>query len=143
MDSDILPNPTLRDLACEIGQVQIYWCFLESEMRRHLEKAGLQERCARGTVISHWRAWIVDTPGKSEGSALSDCLTAVEKVAKVRNLLAHCIRSVSADPLEADSAVAFCVGPDGSKHDLTIQMIRGLAEEIDRVRISLRRIDLD
>lgn len=68
MNSDVLPNPTLRDLACEIGQVQIYWCFLESEMRRHLEEAGLQGRLAKGAVITHWRAYMgVVAAGSARG----------------------------------------------------------------------------
>ncbi|WP_160004728.1 hypothetical protein [Rhizobium sp. 18055] len=140
MDSDTYPNPTLRDLACEIGQVQIYWCFLENEMRRHLKEAGLQEQSAKGAVITHWRSYMLDMASKSENGAPRNCLLEVEEVARVRNLLAHGIRSVAADPWEANTAAAACVGPDGLHHHLSVETIRGLAEEIDRVRRSLRWI---
>ena len=56
----------------------------------------------------------------------------------LRNLLAHGIQSASADPRARDSALVVCAGPDGVRHELTIEMIRGLSEEIDRVRRSIR-----
>jgi len=140
MNSDNFPNPTLRDLACEIGQVQIYWCFLENEMRRQLNAAGMQERIARGTIVSHWRTYMTEVANKSDQGPIADYLNAVEKVAKTRNLLAHGIRSVAANPWESDSAVVVCAAPDGLEQKLTIQMIRGLSEEIDSVRLLLRRI---
>jgi hypothetical protein len=136
------PNPTLRDLACEIGQVQIYWCFLENEMRRQLEEAGLKGRLAKGAVITQWRAYMGKVAAKSGKGGLLHYLSAVEKVSRVRNLLAHGIQSVTADRWEADSAVVVCASPDGSRHNIPIETIRGLAEEIDSVRRSLRRIEL-
>jgi len=140
MSNDAFPNPTLRDLACEIGQVQIYWCFLEAEMRRQLEEAGLQGRLAKGTVITQWRAYMGDVAEGSKSGGLVEYLSAVEKVSRFRNLLAHGIQSVTANPWQSDSAVVVCVGPDGSSHSLPIETIRELAEEIDRVRRSLRRV---
>ncbi|XAZ19555.1 hypothetical protein LVY75_05195 (plasmid) [Sinorhizobium sp. B11] len=142
MNTDVFPNPTLRDLAYEIGQVQIYWCFLENEMRRQLEEAGLQGRLAKGAVITHWRAYMSEAAAGSARSWLIDYLTAVEKVSRARNLLAHGIQSVAANPWETDSAVVVCVGPDGSRHNLSIEAIRGLAAEIDSVRRSLRGVAL-
>lgn len=142
MNSDIFPNPTLRDLACEIGQVQIYWCFLETEMRRQLKEAGLQGRLVKGTVFTRWRTYMAELADRSDKSATAAQLGAVEKVSKIRNLLAHGIQSVTANPWEADSAVVVCEGPDGSNHSLTIETIRGLAEEIDKVRRSLRQSGL-
>ena len=81
---------------------------------------------------------MLEIASKSENGAPRDCLREVEEVARVRNLLAHGIRFVAADPWEANTAVAVCVGPDGLKHELSIETIRGLAEEIDRARRSLR-----
>lgn len=138
MSDDDIPYPTLRDLASEIGQVQIYWSFLENEMRRELSAAVNQERIARGPIISHWRAYIQSLAAHSNHGVIGDHLEAVEKIAQIRNLLAHGIQSVSADPWARESALVVCAGPDGVTHEFTIEMIRGLSEEIDRVRRSIR-----
>lgn len=82
---------------------------------------------------------MVEVADKSDQGPIAGYLNAVEKVAKTRNLLAHGIQSVAADPWESDSAVVVCAASDGLKHNLTIQVIRDLSEEIDRVRLLLRR----
>ncbi|MFQ6238262.1 hypothetical protein [Sinorhizobium meliloti] len=138
MSANDKPFPTLRDLASEIGQVQIYWSFLESEMRRELKAVVDQERIARGPIISHWRTYLKSLVGGSNHSVIIDHLEALEKIAIIRNLLAHGIRSANADPWMGGSAHVVCTGPDGVKHQFTIEMIRELSEEIDRVRRSIR-----
>ena len=128
-------NPTLRDLASEIGNVLIRWCFLESAMRAQLQEAGMQERITKGPIISHWRSHMrVRRAAQADHDVIAAHLDAVEKVAASRNLLAHCIHSAFADPWEADSAVVVCKAADGKEHELTIEMIRRLSEEIDWVR---------
>ncbi|WP_140426941.1 hypothetical protein [Ensifer aridi] len=69
---------------------------------------------------------------------MADHLRAVEKITRMRNLLAHGIKSASAAPWERASAFVVCVDPDGSAHTFTIEEIRDLSEEIDRVRRSIR-----
>lgn len=142
MDSDHIRPATLRDLACEIGQVQIYWSFLEHEMRSQLEAVGLLQTIARGPIITHWRTYLRQFANESGQCPIADNLNAVENVAKTRNLLAHCIQSVSVSPSESDSAFVICVGPGASTHKLTLEMIRELSEEIDRVRRMTRKITL-
>ncbi len=122
--------PTLRDLACELGQVQIQWSFLEGEMRRQLAAADDQPRPLRGPVISHWRVY-------AQRLAEAEHLEAVERVARTRNLLSHGIEQVSADPRKSETAFVVCVDAEGATHTLTIDDVRGLSEEIDRVRRSL------
>jgi hypothetical protein len=138
MDRDSTSQSTLRDLASEIGQVQIYWCFLENEMRFQLDAKGMLEKAARVPVIVHWRTYLRRFKSRSNCSSVANYLEALEKVAKRRNLLAHCIQSASA--MESESAFVVCVGPDGSEHKLTLDMIRKLSEEIDRTRRWTRNI---
>ncbi|WP_146618537.1 hypothetical protein [Rhizobium sp.] len=137
MDTENGSYPTLRDLACEIGQVQIYWSFLENEMRKQLAAGGMQKQIEKGPIISHWRVYMRQFVGRSD---VAHCINEVENAAKARNLLAHGIKSVSADPWEPNSAYAICADAEGTSHKLTLDMIRSLSEEIDRVRRAMRGI---
>ncbi|WP_145924228.1 MULTISPECIES: hypothetical protein [unclassified Rhizobium] len=133
LNNDDASNPTLRDLASEIGYVQIYWSFLESAMLAQLQAAGVQ--VAKGPIISRWRIHMQkQLSSKADLAVTASHLKAVEEVAAPRNLLAHGIQSVTADPWEKGSAVVACAATDGSVHRLTVEMIRSLSEEIDRVR---------
>lgn len=128
--------PTLRDLACELGQVQIQWSFLEGEMRRQLAAFDEQKRVLRGPVISHWRAHAQRLC--AEQSVMVEHLNEVERIARMRNLLSHGIELASADPRKNATALIVCIDAEGTAHTLTIDDIRELAEEIDRVRRSIR-----
>ncbi|MGO8468029.1 hypothetical protein AB9F45_26075 [Rhizobium leguminosarum] len=132
------PYPTLRDLAEEIGHVQIYWSFLEAEMRKQLIAAGYEAKIARGALITHWRTYASMNSNSSDND-LAELMADVERLAARRNLLAHGIQSVTANPWEKDTAVVVCAAPDGLLHHLTIGAIQGLSAQIDAVRRSMRR----
>lgn len=68
---------------------------------------------------------------------MAEHLDAVERVARTRNLLAHGIEQVSADPRKSATAFVVCVDAEGATHTLTIDDVRGLSEETDRVRRSI------
>ncbi|PTV70261.1 hypothetical protein DBL06_25710 [Agrobacterium pusense] len=125
-------HPTLNDLKVEIGQVLVCWCFLENTMREHLKRAGLQKQILKGPVISHWRTYIQSTyPDSAHG-----LLEPVEKVARVRNLLAHCIYSLHADPWTEGSATVTCAAPDGTLHSLSIIDLRGVCTELSKLTVT-------
>lgn len=128
--------PTLRDLACELGQVQIQWSFLEGEMRRQLAASNEQKQVLRGPIISHWRAYAQCQREEQCAEHLGE----VERIARLRNLLAHGIELASADHRKNATALVVCVDADGTAHTLTIDDIREMAEEIDRVRRSIRSV---
>lgn len=65
-------------------------------------------------------------------------LNEVERIARMRNLLSHGIELASADPRKNATALIVCIDAEGTAHTLTIDDIRELAEEIDRVRRSIR-----
>lgn len=131
-------HATLHDLNAEIGQVLVYWSFLESEMRNQLTEAGSVTNPSRVPIISRWRAYLSPSTEKT----YVDMLSAVDRVAAARNLLAHGIQSVSADPWQEDSATVTCATADRTEHVFTIDDIRELSEEIDRVRLTIRRTPL-
>ncbi|MEV4606756.1 hypothetical protein MRBLMR1_001713 [Neorhizobium sp. LMR1-1-1.1] len=135
--SDVEPlHPTLNDLKFEIGQVLVCWSFLENTMRRHLAAAGLQEKILKGPIIVHWRTHIKATyPERAE-----ELLEHIEAVARVRNLLAHSIYSLSADPWTAGSAVIVCGDPDGTKHSFSIDDLRAACTELSKLMVAPIRL---
>ena len=129
-------HPTLNDLKFEIGQVLVCWSFFENTMREHLKRAGLQEQIMKGSVISHWRKYIKATyPDQAH-----ELLESVEKVARVRNLLAHSIYSLHADPWTEGSAVITCAAPDGILHAFSIDDLRAACTELSQLMVTPIRL---
>jgi uncharacterized protein (UPF0216 family) len=133
MASDPYIYPTLRDLTSEIGQVQVYWSFLEAEMRRQLAETE-DARSSKVPIVFRWRS----ASATVESSFRSRLLVELDRIAGARNLLAHGINSTSANPWKENSAFVECVAADGSKHRFTLDEIRTLAEDIDRFRLAIR-----
>lgn len=134
------PQPTLQDLAGGLGEVQIYWCFLENEMRSQLEADGSAEAVAKGPAIIRWRRFMNDLGASTQHPSIAPYLEALDKVARMRNLLAHCIQSISADPCQHDDAFVLCAGPDGVRHTFTLTLVRELSADINRVRHLTRNV---
>jgi hypothetical protein len=125
-------HPTLNDLKFEIGQVLVCWSFLENTMRTHLKQVGLQEQILKGPVISHWRKYIKAAyPDRAH-----ELLEPVEKVARVRNLLAHNIYSLHADPWTEGSAVIACAAPDGLLLSFSIDDLRATCRELSKLMVT-------
>lgn len=129
-------HPTLNDLKFEIGQVLVCWCFLENNMREHLKRAGLQNQILKGPVIFHWRKYIQSTYPEQA----PELLEPVEKVARVRNLLAHSIYSLHADPWTEGSAVIACEAPDGTIHSFSIDDLRATCTELSMLIVTPIRL---
>jgi len=129
-------HPTLDDLKFEIGQVLVCWSFLENTMRKHLKWAGLQEQISKGSVISYWRTYIKATyPDRAH-----ELLEPVEKVARIRNLLAHSIYSLHADPWTKGSAVIVCAASDGILHSFSIDDLRAACTELSKLMVTPIRL---
>lgn len=129
-------HPTLNDLKFEIGQVLVCWSFLENTLRRQLTAAGLEERIAKGSVIVHWRTYIKTAyPDRAD-----ELLEPLEKVTRVRNLLAHSIYSLTADPWIEGSAVIVCADPDGILHSFSLDDLRAVCTELSRLRVNPIRL---
>lgn len=129
-------HPTLNDLKFEIGQVLVCWSFLENTMREHLKRVGLQEQILKGPVISHWRTYINSTyPDRAH-----ELLEPVEKVARIRNFLAHSIYSLHADPWTEGSAVIACAAADGILHSFSIEDLRDTCTELSKLTVTPIRL---
>jgi len=128
------PHPTIDDLKFEIGQVQVCWSFLEIEMRHDLAAWGLDMTAVKGPIITRWRNHMREVAAKQITKELADYIDTVERLAISRNLLVHGIQSLSADPWKEASALVVCAASDGSLHTVTIEMLRDLSREINKVR---------
>jgi hypothetical protein len=131
------PHPTLKDLKQEIGEVLVYWSFLETEIRRQLKSAGLNADISKGPIISHWRAYVQQRAKQSGNELVEWFWDPVEKAAISRNLIAHGIHSLSADPRKAGDPEIVCRSLDGKMHSLSIVALRKLSEDIDHIRRSI------
>lgn len=135
--TDVVSSPTMNDLKLEIGQVQVCWSFLEAEMRKHLTKAGFDDRLKRGSVITHWREYIRGLAFIDGPEHVAEHLTQIDRLAAQRNLLVHGISSLSVDPYEG-TAVVGCVDLDGNRQEFTISDLKELSAEIASMRLPLR-----
>ncbi len=123
-----------------IGSVQVAWSFLENEMRRKMRAAGLQQKIAKGPIISHWRTYMQELEARSDNSVIAEYLDPIEKIAATRNLLVHGIQSLSVDPYGVGGATVVCAGPDCFIHTLSIEIIRDLLSEIATTTRSIRML---
>lgn len=128
-------HPTLTDLATAIGQVQIYWSFLESEMRQQLAAVGKMPS-NKQPVVFNWRKMV--ERGIGDAASCAEIVETLDRISRGRNLLAHGIASTSANPWEENYAFVDCIDLDGTSHRVTIDELRGLLEEIDRFRLLIR-----
>lgn len=135
---EMLPvHPNLNDLKLEIGQVLVCWSFLEAEIRRQLTRSKVSESPLKRSIISQWRDFTRANSMVDNYELSRQFYEPVEKIAGLRNLIAHGIHSLSADPWVKDSATIVCVDPDGEKYRLTIADLRNLSAEIDSIRLSI------
>ncbi len=141
MTEDDAIYPNLHDLAASIGKVQIYWSFLETEMRNQLKAVAPSNVVSRGPTMSHWRKALPVLIAKATDDSLSRLLFDIDQAAAKRNILAHGIQSASGDPSQSGGAFVVCAGSDDVRHTLHIADILALVDEIDRIRLQMRRID--
>ncbi|CAN7707831.1 hypothetical protein LJR098_002619 [Rhizobium sp. LjRoot98] len=140
MPQDEAKYPNLHDLAASIGKVQIYWSFLETEMRTLLAKYA-PPGASRGPVVARWRKILpIIKPDALDGT-LSKLIADIDKAAFKRNILVHGIQTASGDPWRSDGAFVVCADPQDLHHTLRIGDILDLADEIDRIRLLLKKVE--
>ncbi|TIO72902.1 hypothetical protein [Mesorhizobium sp.] len=102
-----------------VGEVLLMWGFLERAMRERLalRQANAKPRAKSSTLIQ-WRK--AEEQAKGGGDlGLIQLFAEIEKVAMIRNYLAHGLSSASADPRSNQEAAVVCVMPDGRSRRLT------------------------
>ena len=128
-------QPSLNDLATVIGKIQIYWSFLESEMKRQLAADG-KLPSKKQPVVFNWRFMLESASG--DVAVIRAEFDTLDRISRGRNLLAHGIASTSADPWTQNSAFVDCIDVDDKTHRLTFDELQSLLEDIDRFRLLIR-----
>lgn len=97
----------MRDLMAAVGEVLLFWGFLETAMREYLALIDPVEAIlpTKAPVLSQWRKAKADRRDARFVQLFAD----IEEVAELRNCLAHGLSSASADPRSRDEAAVICI----------------------------------
>lgn len=132
-----MPEPSrppliFADLMAAVGEVMLRWGFLEIEMLKKLE-ASDREQFPRLSPIQQWR--IVSKPSSLSVAAWT---AEIENAVQIRNLLAHGLVGGHAQPEEGSPRVV-CRDIDGEHRDVTYAALVSAAQNLDLLRLRLRR----
>lgn len=129
-----LPRSSLifSDLMAAVGEVMLRWGFLETEMLTKLAQSGYGP-IPRAAPLQQWR--IVSALSASDVSAWTE---EIERVAQIRNLLAHGLIRGDARPIVGDPGIV-CRDMDGQHHAISYESLLDTAKILDVVRLRLHR----
>jgi hypothetical protein len=122
-----LDQPTdivARDVSAAVGDVMLFWGFLEAKMLETLDDE------ARGPSI--FQRWLTTAQP-------SELVDQIKDVAAVRHLLAHGLCGLAARPKGGGEAHVLCRRLDGAVVPITIGELRETAQRLDLLRLSLDR----
>lgn len=120
------------DLMAAVGEVMLRWGYLEVEMLNKLAQSGYGP-IPRAAPLQQWR--IVSARSASDVSAWTE---EIERVAQIRNLLAHGLIGGHAQPAVGDPGIV-CRDMDGGHHAISYDTLIDTAKILDIVRHRLRR----
>lgn len=112
-----------RDLLAAVGEVLLYWGYLEGAM---VETLG--DRPAAPALVWKWQ-----TACKPSDETIGE----IREMAAVRNLLAHGLCGVDARPRHGGEAEVVCRAGDGDLKRLTLGELRDTAQRLDLLRLSI------
>ncbi len=118
------PSLVARDLMAAVGEVMLTWGFLEAAM---IQALGVP---ARAPIVGRWLA--AAGPGWPMGDSIKDA-------AAVRNLLAHGLCAIEAQPTAGEEARVFCRDPDNGSVSLPLSRLREVIRNLDAVRREIER----
>lgn len=131
-----MPEPSrppliFADLMAAVGDVMLRWGYLEIEMLKKLEASG--EQLPRVSPIQQWRV-----VSKRSHSNVAAWTAEIENAVQIRNLLAHGLVGGYAQPEEGSPRVV-CRDIDGERHTVTYVALISAAQNLDLLRLRLRR----
>lgn len=126
------PPLIFADLMAAVGEVMLRWGYLEIEMLKKLEASGC-ELPPRLSPIQQWRV-----ASKRSPSNVAAWTAEIENAVQIRNLLAHGLVGGHAQPEEGSPRVV-CRDIDDERHDVTYVALISAAQNLDLLRLRLRR----
>lgn len=113
-----------RHLLAAVGEVMLYWGYLESAMLEALDES------SRGPSI--FQRWLATAePG--------EIVDQIKDAAAVRHLLAHGLCEIQARPPHGGEAEVLCRGNDGTLVRVTFGELQDTAQRLDRLRLRIGR----
>lgn len=122
MDASRTSDIIARDLLAAVGEVMLYWGFLESAMLGGLAGS------SRTPIVQRW---LTTTEPSSE------IVDEIKDAAAVRHLLAHGLCGVHAQPRHGGEAEVVCRDPDDMLTTITLGRLRQVAQSLDRIRLRI------
>ncbi len=126
------PPLIFADLLAAVGEVMLRWGYLEIEMLKKLEASGC-EQLPRLSPIQQWRV-----VSKRSPLSVAAWTAEIETAVQIRNLLAHGLVGGYAQPEEGSPRVV-CRDIDGERHTVTYVALISAAQNLDLLRLRLRR----
>ena len=130
----------MRDLMAAVGEVLLFWGFLETAMREYLAVIHPVEAIlpTKAPVLSQWRKVKADRRDARFVQLFAD----IEEAAELRNCLAHGLSSASADPWSREEAAVICITPDGSRRSITIYEMHEARDRLHRMTNRVRDLPI-
>lgn len=122
-------EPDLRDVTAAVGEVMLRWGFLEAVMLEKLQECGAEIH-ATAPPIQQWRRANIRF-----GQTFTPWTDEIERVAVIRNLLAHGLHEARSQP----EPEVRCRQAGGKLVTISYQKLQDVAQEIDLLRLRLHR----
>ena len=129
MTMDQPANIYASDLNGAVGEVMLFWGFLENAMLKALGEASSSTARAP-SIVQQWQATF--DPG-------DEIVGEIKEVAAIRHLLAHGLCELEARPTRGGEAHVTCRGFDGALVSITLGKLRETAQRLDLLRLSIVR----
>ena len=129
MDQDQHTNIYARDLQAAVGEVMLFWGFLENAMLKALGEASSPSTRAP-SIVQQWQATF--DPG-------SEIVGEIKEAAATRHILAHGLCGIHARPDHGGDAHVSCRGLDGAFISITLGKLRETSQRLERLRLDIVR----
>lgn len=127
MNIDQPANIYARDLHAAVGEVMLFWGFLENAMLKALSEAE-SPTTRRLPIVQQWQA-AFDPDSEIVGE--------IKKAAATRHLLAHGLCGLYARPDHGGEAHVTCRGFDGAVVPITLGQLRETSQRLERLRLGI------
>lgn len=103
-------TPDMRDLMAAVGEVLLCWGYVENAILDRIASIGSDAaKPSKTSVLVRWKQTETDT------TEMAQLLEEIERMADIRNSLAHGLASASVDPKDTQGAAVVCRTPSGER----------------------------
>lgn len=127
----------MRDLMAAVGEVLLCWGYVEAAIRKRLSVISPADmKASKSPVLLRWRKAEPPTP------ELAELLEEIDRLAIVRNCLAHGLASASANPWQPNEPEVSCQ-LNGVSRTIPLSQLQETARSLHRVSHAIHTIRLN